>query len=61
MKKKEAELQLEINKLEELKKNKIPENQLVKINQEQIDLLLNKLILIEKLFKELKEEKNEEK
>ena len=61
LKKKEAELQLEINKLEELKKNKIPENQLVKINQEQIDLLLNKLILIEKLFKELKEEKNEEK
>lgn len=61
LKKKEAEIQLEINKLQELKEKKIPENQEVKINQVQIDILLNKLILIEKLFKELKEEKNEEK
>jgi hypothetical protein len=59
LKKKEAEIQLEINKLQELKEKKIPENQPVKINQEQIDILFNKLILIEKLFKELKEEKNE--
>lgn len=61
LKKKEAEIQLEINKLQELKEKKIPENQPVKINQEQIDILFNKLILIEKLFKELKEEKNYEK
>jgi len=61
LKKKEAEIQLEINKLQELKEKKIPETQPVKINQEQIDILLNKLILIEKLFKELKEEKNDEK
>ena len=61
LKKKEAEIQLEINKLQELKEKKIPENQSVKINQEQIDILFNKLILIEKLFKELKEEKNDEK
>lgn len=61
LKKKEAEIQLEINKLQELKEKKIPENQQVKINQEQIDILLNKLLLIEKMFKELKEEKNEDK
>jgi hypothetical protein len=61
LKKKEAEIQLKINKLQELKEKKIPENQSVKINQEQIDILFNKLILIEKLFKELKEEKNDEK
>jgi hypothetical protein len=61
LKKKEVEIQLEINKLQELKEKKIPENQPVKINQEQIDILFNKLILIEKLFKELKEEKNYEK
>ena len=61
LKKKEAEIQLEINKLQELKEKKIPETQPVKINQEQIDILLNKLILIEKMFKELKEEKNDEK
>ena len=61
LKKKEAEIQLKINKLQELKEKKIPENQSVKINQEQIDILFNKLILIEKLFKELKEEKNYEK
>ena len=61
LKNKEAEIQLEINKLQELKEKKIPENQPVKINQEQIDILFNKLILIEKLFKELKEEKNYEK
>lgn len=61
LKKKEAEIQLEINKLQELKEKKIPETQPVKINQEQIDILLNKLIIIEKLFKELKEEKNDEK
>ena len=60
LKKKEAEIQLEINKLQELKEKKIPETQPVKIKQEQIDLLLNKLILIEKMFKELKEEKNNE-
>jgi hypothetical protein len=61
LKKKEAEIQLEINKLQELKEKKIPETQSVKINQEQIDIILNKLILIEKIFKELKEEKNDEK
>ena len=60
LKKKEAEIQLEINKLQELKNKKIPDEP-VKINQEQIDLIFNKLLLIEKLFKELKEEKNEDK
>ena len=53
LKKKEAEIQLEINKLQELKNKQITENTSVKLNQEQLDLLLNKLILIEKIFKSL--------
>ena len=58
LKKKEAEIQLKINKLQELNDKKV-ETAPVKINQEQLDILTNKLILIEKLFKELKEEKKE--
>jgi chromosome segregation ATPase len=62
LKKKEAEIQLEINKLQELKNKQITENTSVKLNQEQLDLLLNKLILIEKIFKETKDEiKNKDK
>jgi hypothetical protein len=59
LKKKEAEIQLEISKLKELKEKKIPENSTVKLNQEQLDIILNKLILIEKLFKEIKEDNDE--
>jgi len=59
LKKKEAEIQLEISKLKELKEQKIPENSTVKLNQEQLDIILNKLILIEKLFKEIKEDNDE--
>lgn len=61
LKKKEAEIELKINKLQELKEKQIPEIPPVKINQEQLDLLLNKLIIIEKLFKEIKEENKENK
>lgn len=60
LKKKEIELKKEMKELEELKLKPVPELPPVTINQQQLDLLLEKLILIEKLFKEVKE-KNEEK
>jgi len=56
LKKKEAELQLEMKKIKETKPT---ENLPVKISQEQLDILLNKLILIEKLFKETKDDKKD--
>lgn len=59
LKRKEAEIQMEINKLRELKEKPVPEIPPVKLNQEQLDILLEKLILIERLFLEMKEEKAE--
>lgn len=55
LKRKEAEIQKEIRKLRELKDKPIPEIPPVKLNQQQLDLILEKLMLIEKLFKETKE------
>ena len=55
LKRKEAEIQKEIRELRELKDKPIPEIPPVKLNQQQLDLILEKLMLIEKLFKETKE------
>ncbi len=59
LKKKEIELKKEMKELEELKLKPVPELPPVNINQKQIDLLLEKLILIENLFKEVKGKKEE--
>jgi len=55
LKKKEIEIKKEMKELEELKLKPTPELPPVTLNQQQLDLLLEKLILIEKLFKEVKE------
>lgn len=60
LKKREIEIKKEIRELQELKNKPIPEIPPVKINQEQLDILLEKLIIIEKLFKEVKEKQEEE-
>jgi DNA repair exonuclease SbcCD ATPase subunit len=51
LKKKEAEIKLEMDKLKKLKDKQIPEDTQVKMDKQQIDLLLNKFSLIEKLLK----------